>query len=130
MSKHPAHYIGASNEPRAENDFYETPQGVTLALVKEIAHFLKDKEVWEPACGRGAISEAVKPYCNTVWSTDIYDHGYIYTRLRGSTDFFAKNTTQYASRCNTIITNPPYQIKQDNRLIRVEDWIERAFQYV
>lgn len=133
---HPAHYVGASNEARDNIDLYETPAKVTNALVgalpdgaRSLFDISESWRIWEPACGRGAISSVLLENGLSVVSTDKFDHGYMENESRGSADFFDDASRVYAHGLNTIITNPPYQVKQGGRTIRVEDWIERCFAY-
>ena len=135
MSKlHPAHFVGASNNERPLGDLYETPAGATLALLKALSaagrwDWLKTREVWEPACGRGAIATVLLYAGLHVLPTDIYDHGYADNISAGPADFFSDNVDKYANKCNMIITNPPYQVRQNGRRILTQHWIERAFEF-
>jgi len=76
-------------------DFYPTPAWATFALIlKEIFH----GNIWECACGDGAMSEALK-VGNEVISTDLYDHGY----GNSGVDFLKTDLT-----ADNIVTNPPF----------------------
>lgn len=55
-------------------DLNETPECITRALLS--TGELTNKSIWEPACGRGAISKVLKDSGYNVWSTDIFDYGY------------------------------------------------------
>ena len=58
---------------RAEYDLYPTPRKCVKQLLdREQFH----GEVWEPACGRGDISEVLLDAGYSVLSTDIVDLGY------------------------------------------------------
>lgn len=95
--------IGSSrmNGSREENDFYPTPPSAVLKLLE------KEKfqgNIWECACGDGAISKVLKQSGHQVYSTDIIDRGY--EHLNGYHDFLnspVKLTT------DNVITNPPYK---------------------
>jgi hypothetical protein len=81
-------------------DFYETP-------VEAVDRFLAkwtppSKEIWEPSCGAGAISNRLIQHGYRVTSTDLVDRGY----GESGVDFFA----QTEMRAPVIITNPPYNI--------------------
>lgn len=86
-------------------DFYETPPIATKALID--SKFLSPAlPIWEPACGRGAISEVLEAHNFEVVSTDIVDHGYdkcyvLYDFLK--MEFPSKRPYQ-------IVTNPPYNL--------------------
>src|SRR6476619_5835454 len=54
-------------------DFYPTPAWATYALV-ENEPFIGD--IWECACGDGAMSEVLAEAGNHVHSSDLYDRGY------------------------------------------------------
>lgn len=134
MGKHPAHYVGASKGEREHDDLYNTPKSATLALVSALIRIgawqqIVKNQVWEPACGLGAISEVLMDAGAVVMSTDYYDHGYSHSRSQGPADFFDDSTARYVASGATIITNPPYLVKQQGRRLAVEDWIERAWFY-
>lgn len=77
-------------------DFYPTPRWATFALI-ESERFHGD--IWECACGDGAMSEVLAETGNRVESSDLYDRGF----GEIGHDFL---TTQ--RRHANIITNPPY----------------------
>jgi hypothetical protein len=91
---------GSSKKKREEDDFYPTPDYATIELLK------KEKfsgEIWECACGNGAISKILeKEY--PVISTDLYDRGY------GHPDI---NFLESFLDVDNIITNPPYKYAQE-----------------
>ena len=77
-------------------DFFPTPAWATHAL----AHNEKfDGDIWESACGNGAMSEVLAGYGNAVTSTDLYDRDY----GEAGVDFLDCNR-----RAANIVTNPPY----------------------
>jgi hypothetical protein len=77
-------------------DFYPTPAWATRALIdNERFH----GEVWECACGDGAMSAVLADAANRVESSDLYDRGY----GEIGHDFL---TTR--RRHANIITNPPF----------------------
>ena len=69
--------LGASNHSdheREDNDFYATdPKALELLL--DLEEF--DPYVWEPACGKGHLSEVLKKRGYIVRSTDLIDRGYL-----------------------------------------------------
>jgi len=77
-------------------DFYPTPAWATHALI-ESEHF--DGDIWECACGDGAMSEVLSSMNNQVESSDLYDRGY----GEAGCDFLTANR-----KANNIITNPPF----------------------
>jgi hypothetical protein len=98
MSVQTLHRIIGHGNNRVKDDFYPTPTNATLALL-ERERF--DGNVWEPACGDGAISELLKKYGYDVYSTDLVDRDY------GDDHFdFLHSNKMY----DNIITNPPFNI--------------------
>lgn len=86
---------------RPEHDFYPTPREATVALL-ERETFTGD--IWEPACGDGAISKVLEEYGHTVRSTDLIDRGY----GEGGKDFLFS-----ADTAANIITNPPFTLGEE-----------------
>lgn len=77
-------------------DFFPTPRWATFALIDN-EKFSGD--IWESACGDGAMSKVLEETGATVPSTDLFDRGY---GERG-VDFL--NASRLA---DNIVTNPPY----------------------
>jgi hypothetical protein len=77
-------------------DFFPTPAWATYALIDNEA--LKG-EIWESACGNGAMSEILEHTGQLVTSSDLYDRGYGDIGV----DFLDPKR-----RASNIITNPPY----------------------
>lgn len=77
-------------------DFFPTPRWATHALIDN-EPFKGD--IWECACGDGAMSEVLAETGNPVVSSDLYDRGY------GEVGHDFLTTTR---RHRNIITNPPY----------------------
>lgn len=82
---------------RAPFEFYPTPPEAVRALLS-VETF--DGDIWEPACGDGAISRELQSAGYNVISTDLIDRGY----GTGGQDFL-KSETPLAKH---IVTNPPY----------------------
>jgi hypothetical protein len=94
--------VGSNNDGgRPENDFYPTPPEGTLGLLK-VESFIGD--VWEPACGNGAMSKVLEANGYKVISTDLEPRGY---GTQG--DFFFFGSTLAPN----IVTNPPFRLAQD-----------------
>lgn len=90
--------VGANGKRRAL-DFYPTPRECVYALV-DFLEIPKDAEIWEPACGGGAIINALT------------DRGYLNlsgTDIQSGTDFlrFERPGTDW------IITNPPFSLAEE-----------------
>ena len=96
--------LGASNHStteREDNDFYAT-EPKALELLLDIEEF--DPYIWECACGKGHLSDALRKRGYIVKSTDLIDRGY----GEGNVDFL-----QCTDKHNgDIITNPPYKHAQ------------------
>ena len=95
-------YVGHnSNKNRVKNDFYPTPPEATQALL--------DREkftgnVYECACGNGALSEVLIENGYDVFSSDLIDRGYGKTGV----DFLKSN-----KKFDNIITNPPFNLSTE-----------------
>ena len=77
-------------------DFFPTPSWATEALVDN-ENFAGD--VWECACGNGAMSEVLERHNSNIYSSDLYDRGY----GDAGVDFLDSD-----KRFDNIVTNPPY----------------------
>ena len=77
-------------------DFYPTPVWATHALMDN-EPFRGD--VWECACGDGAMSNVISEFGNRVESSDLYDRGF------GEAGHDFLNSKRRAAN---IITNPPF----------------------
>jgi hypothetical protein len=77
-------------------DFFPTPGWATHALADNEKF---EGDIWEPACGDGAMAEVLRSYGNRVVSSDLYDRGY----GEAGVDFL-----DCSRRAANIVTNPPY----------------------
>ena len=77
-------------------DFFPTPAWATYALIDNEAF---SGDIWECACGNGAMSNVLEKSGQRVISTDLYDRGY----GEGGVDFLLEGRS-----APNIITNPPY----------------------
>jgi len=77
-------------------DFYPTPAWATYALIDNERF---DGEIWECACGNGAMSEVLDHAARSIFSSDLYDRGY------GQVGIDFLNPPR---RATNIVTNPPY----------------------
>src|ERR1039458_1466032 len=82
---------------REINDFYPTPGFVVEELLKRETFY---GSIFEPACGRGDISEVLIRNGHTVYSADLINRGYGNTRK----DFLLYDGNKFGN----IITNPPF----------------------
>jgi len=77
-------------------DFFPTPAWATHALADNEKF---EGEIWESACGNGAMSQVLETYGNRVESSDLFDRGY----GEAGVDFLDSKR-----RAANIVTNPPY----------------------
>lgn len=77
-------------------DFYPTPAWATHALADNEKF---EGDIWEAACGNGAMSQVLQAYGYNVLSTDLYDRGF----GEAGVDFLKSER-----RIANIVTNPPY----------------------
>lgn len=108
---------GGDQSKRRELDFYPTPPEVTHALMQFIdekgisagtddnAPYLEDWNVWEPACGDGAMSKVLTQYVGHTYSTDIRETGFGI----GGVDFLKDSP----HGVDAIITNPPFNLSEE-----------------
>jgi hypothetical protein len=95
---------GGNGKRRAE-DFYETPEAATEALVREYGH-LFHPVVWEPAVGAGKLARVLEAYGFDVFGTDLVDRGVGF----GGQDFLTAEGPFFDLARHTIITNPPFAL--------------------
>lgn len=77
-------------------DYFPTPAWATFALADNERF---DGDIWECACGDGAMSEVFEEVGYNVTSSDLYDRGF----GEAGVDFLTANR-----KSNNIVTNPPY----------------------
>jgi len=82
-------------------DFYPTPAWATFALIDN-ERFSGD--IWECACGDGAMTRVLEKTGQRVESSDLYDRGF------GETGVDFRDTDR---RAKNIITNPPFNAAED-----------------
>jgi hypothetical protein len=82
-------------------DFYPTPTWATFALIDN-EKFSGD--IWECACGDGAMSEVLEKTGASVRSSDLFDRGYGEVGV----DFRETN-----AKATNIITNPPFNSAEE-----------------
>ena len=82
-------------------DFYPTPAWATYALIDN-ENFAGD--IWECACGDGAMSSVLEKTGRRVESSDFFDRGF------GEVGIDFRNTKRKAKN---IITNPPFNAAEE-----------------
>lgn len=98
-----ARMIGGNNFDRVKDDFYPSPDEITIALFDNWRPRFGD--VWEPACGNGAMCEVIKRHGFRIHASDLVDRGYGETGI----DFLM----EYERRAPCLITNPPFNLSHD-----------------
>lgn len=82
-------------------DFYPTPAWATHVLADNEQF---DGDIWESACGDGAMAEVLKESGHTVHASDLFDRGYGEIGV----DFRKQNRT-----ADNIVTNPPFHSAEE-----------------
>src|SRR5882724_2396522 len=77
-------------------DFFPTPKWATFALIDNEKF---DGDIWESACGDGAMSNVLAQTGRPVFSSDLFDRGYGEPGI----DFLIATR-----KTENIVTNPPY----------------------
>lgn len=77
-------------------DFFPTPAWATYALIDNESF---EGEIWEPACGNGAMAKVLGLFGNPVAASDLYDRGFGESGI----DFLKSGRM-----ADNIVTNPPY----------------------
>jgi hypothetical protein len=77
-------------------DFFPTPPWATHALIDNETF---RGQIWECACGNGAMSKVLEDAAGSVSSSDLYDRGF----GESGVDFLEADWS-----ADNIITNPPY----------------------
>lgn len=77
-------------------DFFPTPKWATFALVDNEKF---DGDIWECACGDGAMSRVLEETGRSVFSSDLHNRGY----GESNRDFLT-----WSRKADNIVTNPPY----------------------
>lgn len=97
--------LGASShteKEREEHDFYATDPVAAEGLLEVLD---LDKNILEPACGLGHLSEVFKAAGHNVESTDLIDRGY----GKGEENFLLREEPWDGD----IVTNPPYKYAEE-----------------
>ncbi len=98
MREQTLQYIGNNrNKDRIENDFYATPLDAINDLLDR-EKFIGN--IWECACGDGAISKTLISEGYDVYSSDLIDRGF------GVQEDFLKSNKKF----DNIVTNPPFNL--------------------
>jgi len=93
--------LGRAPLVERKDDLYETPACAVHALLR--CEKLPSV-IWEPACGRGAISRILLAAGHDVRSTDLVDYGFGESGI----DFLME--TRAPKDCECVVTNPPFKL--------------------
>jgi hypothetical protein len=117
MGKHNRNYAPV------ERDLYPTPAWVTDTLARHLN--LRGARVWEFACGRHDMVNALRRHGATVYATDIVDYG------NGQDEVidFLSDREPRLSNFTYLISNPPYGNRCKTAIAFIERGLERAAQY-
>ena len=63
--------VSLSSEARSENDYYPTPPVATFALAQ---HHPLPRRIYEPAAGRGWMSETLREMGHDVAASDLFEY--------------------------------------------------------
>jgi len=95
------------HEPMDSLDDFPTPPWATRALVEHVIGVdeVSGKRCLEPACGRGYMATALKPYFDHVAASDVASYGF-----GDRCDFLGYRPEESV---DWIITNPPFRLAED-----------------
>lgn len=100
--------VGAREKGRLRtDDFHETPREAIEALLK-VESF--DGPIWEPACGKGAISRVLEEHGHKTASTDLVDRGYGVAGIDFLLPLNAVTLLGAPLGRFNIVTNPPFKL--------------------
>src|SRR3954447_7018341 len=91
------------------HDLYETPAEATRALLNAAK---LPQNLWEPACGPGAIVRVLRGAGHDVLGTDLVDYGSL-DQDQGGRDFLLEHTLPQlagGATVDAIVTNPPFKL--------------------
>jgi|AntDeeMinimDraft_6_1070357.scaffolds.fasta_scaffold17889_2 hypothetical protein len=91
----------SKNWDREKNDYYATPPDDTRCFLENYFDINKFKNILEPACGEGHMSEVIREFNENITSYDLIDRGY-----QDKVINFLKDDISY--NFDLIITNPPF----------------------
>ena len=95
-------YVGFNEKgDREKDDFYPTPPMATESLLEREKF---EGNIWECACGNGAMSKVMIDKGYEVYSSDLIDRGYGETGI----DFLKSD-----KKFDNIITNPPFNLSTE-----------------
>jgi hypothetical protein len=98
---------GVTSSEERGSELYPTPRELThaLAIVEKLP-----KVIWEPAAGKGDMSDALSGLGHRVIAEDLIDYN-LNGRVLGGIDFL--QTKMKPDGCDCIVTNPPFSVADD-----------------
>lgn len=99
--------VGMHSHADREHDFYATPPEAVHSLLAIERKWLPAGQIWEPACGDGAIAEVLKSAGRSVTCSDIVDRGYPGASIMSIFD------ADHRYNFPAIITNPPFKLARE-----------------
>lgn len=107
--------VGLATKAERGLEYYKTPAVAAKALLA-IEGDRIPQNVWEPACGDGAIAIWLQGSGRNVMATDIADRGY-----GARHDFLGEYMTPLGAKARGIVTNPPFSLARE--------FVDRSFHY-
>lgn len=101
---------------RPEDDFFETPELATCAMLNNI-NIPEDVTLWECSAGNGAISKILEQIHPKVLSTELSPDRYGI----GGVDFLTKGKDYIPQGRFWVVTNPPFKL--------ANEFVRKAFEY-
>lgn len=108
VTQNRSHAVMAQRYEAADSlDDFPTPPWATRALIEHVLGVgdVGSMSCLEPACGRGHMAEALRPYFRSLEVSDIGGYGYGDRR-----DFLSIERRQIT---DWVITNPPFRLAED-----------------
>ena len=107
MVQNTSHAVMAQRIEGADSlDDFPTPPWATRAFARHyFAEGSSDLSVWEPACGRGHMGQALAETFGSVRASDVHDYGY------GGVQDFVEGLSAVRS-VDCVITNPPFKLSE------------------
>ncbi len=99
--------VMANRQPTAPDDleYFPTPPWGTRALfpfIRELSPS-KPRDVRDPCCGEGIMSEVLREEFDQVWASDVFDYGYAHQSIE---DYLDASTGDQP--CDWMVANPPF----------------------
>jgi hypothetical protein len=99
--------VGSHSQADRGADFYPTPACAVESLLAIESEYLKPGvQIWEPACGDGAIVNVLRAAGHQVYASDLVDRGC----PDSSVQDFLKPTSRTA---DIIASNPPFRLARE-----------------